>query len=68
MTDSRRIKFKTLDNNITEMVVPPLITILELKQRIKDKMGVPVEGQRLIFKGRQLKDDKNLSEYSKHLY
>jgi hypothetical protein len=28
-------------------------------------MGMPADTQRLIFKGKQLKDDKNLSEYSK---
>jgi hypothetical protein len=26
---------------------------------------MPAESQRLIFKGKQLKDDKNLNEYSK---
>lgn len=28
-------------------------------------MGIPVESQRMIYKGKQLKDDKKLSDYGK---
>jgi hypothetical protein len=66
MSDNpRRVKFKTLDNNVTELTVPANISILELKNQIKGKLGMSVESQRLIFKGKQLKDDKFLNEYGK---
>jgi hypothetical protein len=40
------------------------IAIPDLKNLVHEKMGVPAELQRMIYKGKQLKDDKNLSDYS----
>ena len=34
-----------------------------LKEKIASQIGVPVEQQRLIFRGKVLKDDHLLSEY-----
>ena len=62
-SNMRRIKFKTLDNKITEMIVNKDIYIPDLKQKIKEELGFEVELQRLIYKGKQFKDDKNLSDY-----
>ena len=38
-------------------------TVLNLKEKIVGVAGIPVDQQRLIFRGRVLKDDHLLSEY-----
>jgi ubiquilin len=36
--------------------------VADLKVKVAEKLEVPVEAQRLIFKGRILKDDQTLEE------
>ncbi|XP_037417396.1 aquaporin NIP2-3-like [Triticum dicoccoides] len=43
-------------------------TVLNLKEKIVDVAGIPVEQQWLIFRGRVLKDDHLLSEYRMLLF
>ncbi|CBY24304.1 unnamed protein product [Oikopleura dioica] len=38
-------------------------TLTELKERVEEKEGIPPAQQRLIFSGKQLSDDKKVSEY-----
>ena len=61
----RKIKFKTLDNKITELEVDPKLPITELKKIIQEKFNAPPQGQRLIFKGKQMKDGQTLDEHIK---
>lgn len=65
MSEQRKIKFKTLDSKITELTVDAKIPITELKQKIKEIFNAPPEGQRLIFRGKQMKDGQTLDEHIK---
>eukprot|EP00947_MAST-08B_sp_MAST-8B-sp1_P004247 g4247.t1 len=43
--------------------ISPSMTVLHLKQKLHEYEGIPVEQQQLIFKAKQLEDDRTLSEY-----
>ena len=42
--------------------VRPGDTVLSLKQKIRDSKNIPLERQRLIIRGKSLKDGKRLYE------
>ncbi|KAJ4798777.1 Ubiquitin family protein [Rhynchospora pubera] len=57
------INVKTLENEVHKVEVTKDMLVAALKEKIVDITGVPVEQQRLIFRGRVLNDDQPLSEY-----
>lgn len=42
----------------------PKDKIVHVKERIEEKEGIPPSQQRLIFGGKQMNDDKTLSEFN----
>lgn len=58
-----QINIKTLDSHLHPFQVDRNIPITSLKERIANTVGVPAGQQRLIYRGRVLKDDHILSDY-----
>ena len=56
------IKIQTLDNTFS-LKINQNLTISQLKEEISKKYNIPKEKQRLIFQGKFLKDNENLSFY-----
>ncbi|XP_039049594.1 ubiquitin-like domain-containing protein CIP73 isoform X2 [Hibiscus syriacus] len=57
------LKVKTLDSQICSLHVEKNTPVSLFKERIANAIGFPVGQQRLIFRGKVLKDDHLLSEY-----
>ncbi|CAA7025654.1 unnamed protein product [Microthlaspi erraticum] len=57
------LNIKTLDSQTYTFKVNKNETVSLFKEKIASEVGVPVGQQRLIFRGRVLKDDHPLSEY-----
>lgn len=57
------IKVETIDGNVTLVTVSPTDTILFTKEKVEQKIGIPVADQDLLWNGMELKDAKTLSEY-----
>lgn len=58
-----QLNIKTLDSQIYSFQVDKNMPVSSFKEKIVNEIGVPVDRQRLIFRGRVLKDDHLLSEY-----
>ncbi|KAK4390874.1 hypothetical protein Sango_2150700 [Sesamum angolense] len=59
-----QLNIKTLDSRIYSFNVDKNMVVSAFKEKIASQSGVPVGQQRLIFRGKVLKDDHLLSEYS----
>jgi hypothetical protein len=61
---SMQIFVKTLTGKTIALKVDPNESVGNLKFRIREKEGVPIDQQRMVFAGIQLEDSRLLSEYN----
>eukprot|EP01047_Picozoa_sp_COSAG01_P033389 COSAG01_NODE_2454_length_7673_cov_68.907314_2_plen_1063_part_00 len=59
-----KIKIKTLTGKTITLEVKSAYTIWQVKLQIQDKERIPLDQQNLVYRGRELKDQRTLAEYN----
>jgi len=58
------IYVKTLTGKTISLLVSSDDSVEDLKKKIQDKEGIPIDQQRIIFAGKQLEDESTLAEHN----
>lgn len=58
-----QVKIITLSGEERVVEVESSDKIVIIKEKLEEQEGIPPEQQRLIYQGRQLKDDKTVNSY-----
>lgn len=67
MSNFMELQIKSLEQQTFPITISRNASVSDLKREIKIAVNIDCHRQRLIFQGRVLKDDKQLTHYGNHL-